>query len=174
MARRWPSTSFSETSSSNTGSAFARRSSPTGALVLYLAAAKDAFISRTVLAVNLPLLYLGLFGSNYFLPQILAHVIFGEDRAERALLVGSAADARRLSAWLKSKRVFGFRAVGIVSDPGEAAVPGLPWLGESSDLERILTEQRITQVILLELPESARHTSGSSKFWKITARASSF
>jgi putative colanic acid biosynthesis UDP-glucose lipid carrier transferase len=124
-------------------------------LVLYLAAAKDAFISRVFLAVNLPLLYLVLFGSNYFLPQMLARVIFGKNRAERALLIGSSVHARRLLSWLKCKQVFGFRAVGIVSDPEEASIPGLPWLGEPADLERILTERQITQVILLELPESA-------------------
>src|SRR4030095_8998498 len=40
-----------------------------GALFLYLAAAKDSFISRTVLAINVPLLYILFVSSNYFLPE---------------------------------------------------------------------------------------------------------
>ena len=126
-----------------------------GTLFLYLAAAKDGFISRTVMAINVPLIYGLLLVSNYFLPRILACQIFGINRTERALLIGSARDALRLQSWLKSKEVFGFHAVGIVCSADDPNVIGLPWLGERSDLQRILDERQITQVILLELPESA-------------------
>jgi exopolysaccharide biosynthesis polyprenyl glycosylphosphotransferase len=126
----------------------------TGTLFLYLAAAKDSFISRWVLAINVPLLYALFVGSNYFLPEFLARRIFGRHRTERALLIGSGSDALRIMPWLKGKEVFGFQAAGIVTFESDVKVPGLPWLGERSDLRRILTEQNITQVILLELPES--------------------
>jgi exopolysaccharide biosynthesis polyprenyl glycosylphosphotransferase len=125
-----------------------------GTLFLYLAAAKDAFISRSVLAINVPLLYCLFVGSNYFLPEFLARRIFGVRRTERSVLVGSATDALRLLSWLRAKEVFGFQAVGILTPETEPNIPGLPRLGDRSDLERILTEHSITQVILLELPES--------------------
>jgi exopolysaccharide biosynthesis polyprenyl glycosylphosphotransferase len=129
-----------------------------GTLFLYLAAAKDSFISRWVLAIDVPLLYCLFVGSNYFLPEFLARRIFGRHRTERALLIGSGSDALRLMPWLKGKEVFGFQAVGVVTSETDIKVPGLPWLGERSDLQRILTEQSITQVILLELPDSTeRH-----------------
>jgi len=126
----------------------------TGTLFLYLAAAKDSFISRWVLAINVPLLYFLFVGSNYFLPEFLARRIFGRHRTERALLIGFASDALRIMPWLKGKEVFGFQAVGLITSESDIKVPGLSWLGERSDLQRILTEQSITQVILLELPDS--------------------
>lgn len=126
----------------------------TGTLFLYLAAAKDSFISRWVLAINVPLLYCLLVGSNYFLPEFLARLIFGHHRTERALLLGPAGEAPRLMRWLKGKEAFGVRAVGIVTSECDVRVPGLPWLGERTDLRKILDEQRITQVILLGLPDS--------------------
>lgn len=48
-----------------------------GALLAYLVATKDAFISRVVLAVFVPLLYGALFWSNRQLPKILARRAFG-------------------------------------------------------------------------------------------------
>ena len=99
-----------------------------GTLFLYLAAAKDAFISRTVLAFIVPLLYVLLFGSNRFLPRFLARRAFGEDRIERALLIGPAREALRLRSWLKEKEAFGFRTVGILNSSSDSNVPGLPWL----------------------------------------------
>jgi exopolysaccharide biosynthesis polyprenyl glycosylphosphotransferase len=125
-----------------------------GTLFLYLAAAKDAFISRTVLAILVPQLYFLFLGTNVFLPRLLARRVFGEDRIERALLVGPARDALRLQSWLREKEAFAFRAVGLLTSEEDASVPGLPRLGSCSDLERVLSEQRITQVILLELPAS--------------------
>lgn len=125
-----------------------------GTLFLYLAAAKDSFISRWVLAINVPLLY-GLFvSSNYFLPEFLARCIFGRHRTERALLIGPGHDAFRLISWLRSKEVFGFKAVGLIAPESSDKVTGLPWLGRRSDLQRIMAEHAITQVILLELPDS--------------------
>lgn len=126
-----------------------------GMLFLYLAAAKDAFISRTFLAVDLPLIYLTLLWSNYTLPRILSRIIFGEQRMERALLIGSVAHSFRFRTWLKSKEDFGFKAVGNLSAADEPGVPWVPWLGEYADLERVLVEQQITQVIFLSLPDSS-------------------
>ena len=126
-----------------------------GMLFLYLAAAKDAFISRTVLAVGLPLIYLLLVWSNYFLPRVIGRFLYGEGRVERALLVGSVSYPFRLLAWLKGKEDFGFRTVGNLSDPGEGRLSGVRWLGPYSELEKVLQSEHVTQVIFLALPESA-------------------
>ncbi len=125
-----------------------------GTLFLYLAAAKDAFISRIVLLILIPLLHLLLFGSNCFLPRLLARRVFGENRIGRALLIGSPRDAHRLRSWLSEKEAFGFRAIGIIGSRSEPELTGLPWLGERSDLERVLHQEQVTQVVLLELPAS--------------------
>ncbi len=125
-----------------------------GTLFLFLAAAKDAFISRTVMAIMIPLLYFALFGSNWFLPRFLARRVFGNNRIERALLIGSGHEAPRLQSWLREKADFGFRTVGIVSSEMHSDTRGLPWLGERRDLGKILADYRITQVILLEFPAS--------------------
>src|SRR6476660_6628239 len=58
-----------------------------GVLVLYLSAAKDAFISRIFFFNFLPWLYIALLLSHHFLPQGLARKMFG--REEKTLLVGS-------------------------------------------------------------------------------------
>lgn len=126
-----------------------------GMLFLYLAAAKDAFISRTFLAVDIPLMYLTLLTSNYYLPRVLSRVVFGENRTERALLVGSVLHSLRLLSWLKSKEDFGFKAVGNLSACDEPGVPGVRWMGEYQDLEKVLSDEQITQVIFLALPEAA-------------------
>lgn len=128
-----------------------------GNLFLYLAVAKDAFISRTVIAVDLPLAYLFLLVSNYFLPRLLARFFFGGSRAERVLLIGSTPDGFRVRSWLQSREAFGFKVVGRLSAANEPGVPGVPRLGEDSDLEQVMLAERITQVIFLALPESAEH-----------------
>jgi len=123
-------------------------------LFLYLAAAKDGFISRTVLAFGVPLIYLVLLGSNYFLPPILARWIFWQGRVERALLIGPSSRASRIHAWLSGREAFGVRAAGILCPESDSALPALPRLGDCEDLESVLVEHSITQVIFLGLPDS--------------------
>src|ERR1043166_1902801 len=128
-----------------------------GLLLIYLAAMKDAFISRAFLAMFIPLLYLGLLWSNRWMPKALAQRIFGGVREERTLLIGYAAKAARLKCWLRSKELFGLRTVGTLSDAAEVVgnhIEGFCYLGPSSDVERVIREFGITQVIVLELPQS--------------------
>ncbi len=126
-----------------------------GVLLVFLAAAKDAFISRTFLAFLAPSVYLALLWSNMVLPRLVARRIFRGLRRERVLLVGSRERAERLQSWMQAKEVFGLRVVGLLGEkaPGAVENPALRWLGETADLDRVIAEHRITQVILLELPE---------------------
>ena len=126
-----------------------------GTLLAYLAVTRDLFISRWFLFMFVGGFYPALLASNYYLPQILATRIFKGVREERTLLVGPATQAARMKHWLASKEIFGLRTVGILcSDPIRSAkVNGFRCLGGVADLDRVIREEHITQVIVLELPK---------------------
>ena len=123
----------------------------TGALVLYLIAAKDAFISRIFFFNFVPWLYVALLFSHYYLPSVLARSIFKHD--EKTLLVGSTQKAAQLRDWLRRKDKIGLRTIGLISDEKIApSEEGIPVLGSPDQLVKIIRERGITQIILLEFP----------------------
>jgi putative colanic acid biosynthesis UDP-glucose lipid carrier transferase len=83
---------------------------------------------------------------------LLARGIFR--REEKTLLIGSPQKAEQLQKWLRRKSEFGLRAVGLICDDKiDNVPPGVPpVLGRSEDLERVIRENGIVQVILLEFP----------------------
>src|SRR5437868_8209134 len=121
-----------------------------GLLVLYLVAAKDAFISRVFIFNFVPWLYISLLCSHYYLPSILARGIFR--REDKTLLIGSTQRAAQLRDWLQRKAEIGFRTVGLISDDPKIDNGGLPLLGTRNQLEQVIHDHGITQVILLEFP----------------------
>ena len=122
-----------------------------GLLVIYLVATKDAFISRVFFFNFVPWLYVALLFSHHYLPGLLARGIFR--REEKTLLVGSPNKAVQLRDWLRRKTEIGLRTVGILCDDATSETEvDVPLLGTSKELERIIYEQGITQVILLEFP----------------------
>src|SRR2546430_14647414 len=121
-----------------------------GLLVLYLVAAKDAFISRVFLFNFVPWLYIALLFSHYYLPSILARGIFR--REDTTLLIGSSQRAAQLRDWLQRKAEIGFRTVGLISNEEKIDNVGVPLLGRPDQLEQIIRDHDITQVILLEFP----------------------
>jgi exopolysaccharide biosynthesis polyprenyl glycosylphosphotransferase len=123
-----------------------------GLLVLYLVAAKDAFISRVFLFNFVPWLYIALLFSHYYLPSILARGIFR--REDKTLLIGSSQRAAQLRDWLQRKAEIGFRTVGLISEEDKIDNVGVPLLGRPDQLEQIIREHEINQVILLEFPLS--------------------
>lgn len=140
--------------------AFVQTAFAVGALLAYLAVAKDQHISRTLLVIYIPTLYLALLWAKMWLPQRLARGMFGAMRSERTLLVGSPVKVARLQGWLAAKEVLGFRTMGLVTDgrTPPAKAHGLRWLGSLDDLEGVVRREGITQIIVLELPrEQARH-----------------
>ena len=123
----------------------------TGALVLYLIAAKDAFISRIFFFNFVPWLYVALLFSHYYLPPVLARTIFKHD--EKTLLVGSLQKAAQLRDWLRRKDKIGLRTIGLISDEKTGpSAEGIPVLGSPDQLVKIIRERGITQIILLEFP----------------------
>jgi len=124
-----------------------------GTLVLYLIATKDAFISRIFFFNFVPWLYVALLFSHHYLPSFLARRIFTGAREEKTLLVGSTEKAAQLRSWLRRKADIGLRTVGLVCDePIEKTEDGIPVLGNSDDLEKIIVGHGITQIIMLEFP----------------------
>src|SRR5437899_6621005 len=123
----------------------------TGLLVLYLIATKDGFISRVFFFNFVPWLYVALLFSHFYLPPLLARGIF--NREEKTLLVGPPRKAAQLRDWLRRKAEIGLRTVGLICDEKiDRTEDGIPVLGSSGELEKVIRELGITQVILLEFP----------------------
>lgn len=124
-----------------------------GGLLVFLALAKDDTISRTFLTSFAVLLYGMLLWSNATLPLRLARLLFAEERDLATLLVGPASRVGMLDYWLKRKRQFGMRIVGVVSiDPAAPAeTTSVPTLGSMAEFDEICNTSEISQVILLEL-----------------------
>jgi exopolysaccharide biosynthesis polyprenyl glycosylphosphotransferase len=123
----------------------------TGTLVFYLIATKDAFISRIFFFNFVPWLYVALLFSHHYLPQFLARRIFTAQ--EKTILVGSTAKAAQLRGWLRRKADVGLRTIGLICDEQiEKTEDGIPVLGNSDDLRRVIVERGVTQVIMLEFP----------------------
>ena len=121
-----------------------------GLLVLYLVAAKDAFISRVFFFNFVPWLYIALLFSHYYLPSRLSRGIFR--REDKTVLIGPSQRAAQLRDWLQRKAEIGFRTVGLISDEDKIDNVGVPLLGRLAQLEQIIRDHDITQVILLEFP----------------------
>src|SRR5436305_8287431 len=125
----------------------------TGTLVFYLIATKDAFISRIFFFNFVPWLYVALLFSHHYLPQFLARRIFTGSREEKTVLVATSAKAAQLRAWLRRKGDIGLRTIGLIcNEPLKKTEDGIPVLGGSDALERIIVERGVTQVIMLEFP----------------------
>src|ERR1700730_11958894 len=121
-----------------------------GLLVLYLVAAKDAFISRIFLFNFVTWLYVALLFSHYYLPSILARGLF--NRENKTLLIGSLQRAAQVNEWLQRKSEIGLRTVGLISGDDKIDNAIVPVLGRRDQLENVIREHDITQVILLEFP----------------------
>ena len=125
-------------------------------VVLFIVFTKDTGISRRFLLVFLSVLYLTLFASRRLLPRLLAHWSFRGVRQERTLLVGPRERVRSLASWLDHKAKFGILTIGVLSDDEESREIGdIPRLGRPESLEQMVREHDVTQVILVELPNSA-------------------
>jgi putative colanic acid biosynthesis UDP-glucose lipid carrier transferase len=123
------------------------------ALVVYLIATHDTFISRVFFFNFVPWLYVLLLFSHHYLPSFLASGIFKGERVEKTLLIGSAEKALQLRGWLRRKAEIGLRTIGLLSDEAiEKTSDGVPVLGHPDDIDRVVRERGITQVILLEFP----------------------
>src|ERR1700755_819355 len=124
-----------------------------GTLLLYLIGTKDAFISRVFFFNFVPWLYVALLFSHHYLPQFLARRIFTGSREEKTVIVATSVKASQLRAWCRRKSDVGLRTIGLISDePIQQTDDGLPVLGNSEALEKVIAERGVTQLIMLEFP----------------------
>src|SRR5260370_13562264 len=114
-----------------------------GLLVLYLVAAKDAFISRVFLFNFVPWLYIALLFSHYYLPSLLARGIFR--REDKTILVGSSQRVAQLREWLERKAEIGLRTVGFISDDDQNDNPRVPLIRRPDQRSPISADQLHTQ-----------------------------
>ncbi len=127
-----------------------------GALFVYLTIARDNWFARSTLASLIPLVYLILLFSNRYLWRLIAYPLFRGVRKGRILLIGTPAQGVHLKQWLESKEIYGMDTIGYLSDePQNEGLEGFCYLGTTVEAETTITQQEITQVILLQLPESA-------------------
>ena len=69
------------------------------------------------------------------------------------MLVGSTRKAAQLRDWIRRKAEIGQRTVGLICDEKiDKTEDGIPVLGTSDELEKVVRELGITQIILLEFP----------------------
>ncbi len=101
----------------------ARRQTLGGLFAMFVVAAvaPSGGTPRVFLMSFAPVLYLVLRTGRHYLPRWVARLLFDRSQPEQVLIVGTPAEASRLSPWLKAKESFGLRAVGLVCD--EEAAP---------------------------------------------------
>jgi exopolysaccharide biosynthesis polyprenyl glycosylphosphotransferase len=123
-------------------------------LTCYLLATRDAYISRFFFFSFFLLVYVILFLTDWWIPKALARRIFKGLHEQRTLMVGSGIRADALTEWLNRKELLGVELVGLLQDEKDPVhhLHGVPVLGKTNDLELIISKEKITHVILLELP----------------------
>jgi exopolysaccharide biosynthesis polyprenyl glycosylphosphotransferase len=120
-------------------------------------ATQDRSISRLFLGTLLVWSWLGLTILNARLPRVLARIVFPRGQHLPTLFIGRMAALADLNEWITHKEPFGVHRLGLLSDDPVPADPGtlpMPWLGRMADLSTVLAERPVSQVILLELPET--------------------
>jgi putative colanic acid biosynthesis UDP-glucose lipid carrier transferase len=127
-----------------------------GALFVYLTISRDNWFARSSLVPLVPMVYLILLFSNRYLWRVIAYPLFRGVRKGRILLIGTPAEGVHLKKWLQSKEIYGMDTIGYLSDdPQNEGLEGFCYLGTTVEAETTIIQQEITQVILLQLPDSA-------------------
>ena len=91
---------------------------------------------------------------HFLIPQRLADQLFAGEHAQRTLLIGPVEKAREVNKWMIETRAFGFglRGSPAESDTEEGRVLHLSHVSSESMLERLIRNEGIRQVLLLEIP----------------------
>jgi exopolysaccharide biosynthesis polyprenyl glycosylphosphotransferase len=129
-----------------------------GSILLAMVLLKDAGISRLFLFSFLPLLYLVFFLAHPTLPKLLVRTLFSDRHERRVLLVGSPRKVREMNLWCQQTAELGLDVANLLEDSDQFL--GASNLLESVDLERLertIRQEKIQQIILLELPPDQSH-----------------
>jgi exopolysaccharide biosynthesis polyprenyl glycosylphosphotransferase len=122
------------------------------ALVLFFVAfaTKDINISRIFLGSYLALASVVLYIANCFLPGLISRFFF-KDHAVRTLFIGSPEEVRKLKGWISQKAHLGVEPVGFLCNESQNnLIDGLPCFGRVDDLTRVIEQNHIGQIVLLQ------------------------
>jgi exopolysaccharide biosynthesis polyprenyl glycosylphosphotransferase len=126
------------------------------ALVIFalMFAMKDRAISRLFLGTFLCWLWLVLMFVNQGLPRLLTRMVFRKKHKVPTLFVGTSGRAQRLNDWLAQKEALGIQPVGFITPTDETgdAENAVPLLGALADIRRVIEEEGVTQVVVLDMP----------------------
>jgi exopolysaccharide biosynthesis polyprenyl glycosylphosphotransferase len=118
-------------------------------------ATQDHRISRLFLGTFLVWCWVGLVFLNAWVPGRLARFVFQKGHRLPTVFIGKPESFAKVRDWIANKEPLGIHPVGLLSPEHPASQPGavsVPWLGQISDLPRVLDEALVGQVIMLELP----------------------
>lgn len=116
---------------------------------------KDQAISRLFIGSFLVAMWLSSTVINRYIPDIISRVVFRRSDSVRTVFLGSEKSARRLENWAQRQPFYGIQLIGLISY--ELIVKTglkMPILGEFMDLEKLISEHKIDQVVLLETRNS--------------------
>ncbi|MDB6166816.1 MAG: UDP-glucose:undecaprenyl-phosphate glucose-phosphate transferase, partial [Lacunisphaera sp.] len=126
------------------------------AMVVFTAivATKDRTVSRLFLASFLLYAWLLLTLLNGWMPRYLTKVSFNRAHLLPTLFVGSSASLEKLGEWVAAMRDLGIQPIGYLTvrdEKVDVANTVAPFLGTLAELPRILDQQHIGQLVLLDL-----------------------
>lgn len=121
-------------------------------------ATQDRSISRLFLGSFLLLTWIGITAIHLALPGRLARIFYGGSSRVPTLFVSHRDALPAVDAWLAAREHLGVDPSGFVSWetlPTGTNPPVAKWRGSIDDLPELLAREKIGQVILWELPETA-------------------
>ena len=128
-------------------------------ILIVLLAVMDPMVLRTLkfsLLFGFLLVLYGVFLlCHLVLPKTLAHQLFAsEEHEQRTLLIGPVDKAREMAKWIEETAAFGFGMRGSVTDEEgeESRILHVTRISEVAMLERIIRDEGIKQILLLEIP----------------------
>ena len=104
-------------------------------------------VGRGIAALSAPIILLFLLGSRMLIHYYLGHPEIGE----RVVLVGSGPAIDEMNYATMNRRDLGYRIVGFVSGEklnGNRPLSSLEYLGQLSELERVIGEERVSRVVV--------------------------
>ncbi len=129
-------------------------------ILVVVVAAMDPEVSRlfklSLLFGFLGILYVVFLLCHLVVPKRLADALFSsEEYEQRTLLIGPVDKARGISKWIEETAAFGFGMKGSVrtdDEEEESRILHVSRVSDVSMLERIIRNEGIKQILLLEIP----------------------
>lgn len=137
------------------------------AILIYLFISKNVTVSRAYIFTHFSLQFIGVFLTHRYFPEIFAKISFKGKRRQNVLFIGPIKKALRMKNWMKQKGSLGIRSVGVVcKGEEEGEMEGLKIISEEREIGEVIKNLKISQVILLELPDQKNDLKGLFVFFE--------